>query len=101
MTYSPRFVVLKRLSLSSGFTTCNSVSRSTQRHTLTLRSRVAQSSVASLVGGILADGQKLVRQEVALARREVAETFDKAKTGLALLSGALAVWVVVGVLLGF
>ena len=61
----------------------------------------AQSSVASLVGGILADGQKLVRQEVALARREVAETCDKAKTGLALLSGALAVWVVVGVLLGF
>jgi hypothetical protein len=29
----------------------------------------AQPSVASLVGGILADGQKLVRQEVALARR--------------------------------
>jgi hypothetical protein len=60
-----------------------------------------QPSVASLVGGILADGQKLVRQEVALARREVAETADKAKTGVALLSSALAVCIVGGVLLGF
>src|ERR1700722_8728546 len=58
-------------------------------------------SVASLVGGILEDGQKLVRQEVALARREVAETCDKAKTGVALLSSALAVCGVAGVLLGF
>jgi hypothetical protein len=61
----------------------------------------SQPSVASLVGGILADGQKLVRQEVALARREVAETADKAKTGVALLSSALAVCIVGGVLLGF
>jgi hypothetical protein len=61
----------------------------------------AQPSVASLVGGILADGQKLVRQEVALARREIAETADKAKTGVALLSSALAVCTVGGVLVGF
>jgi MFS family permease len=61
----------------------------------------APPSVASLVGGILEDGQKLVRQEVALARREVAETCDKAKTGVALLSSALAVGTVGGVLLGF
>jgi Putative Actinobacterial Holin-X, holin superfamily III len=61
----------------------------------------SQPSVTSLVGGILEDGQKLVRQEVALARREVAETCDKAKTGVALLSSALAVCVVAGVLLGF
>ena len=61
----------------------------------------AQPSVASLVGGILEDGQKLVRQEVALARREVAEACDKAKTGVALLSSALAVYIVGGVLLGF
>ena len=60
----------------------------------------APPSVASLVGGILEDGQKLVRQEVALARREVAETCDKAKTGIALLSSALAVCGVGGVLLG-
>jgi hypothetical protein len=61
----------------------------------------AQPSVAALVGGILADGQKLVRQEVALARREIAETADKAKTGVALLSSALAVCTVGGVLVGF
>jgi putative Mn2+ efflux pump MntP len=59
-----------------------------------------QPSVASLVGGILEDGQKLVRQEVALARREVAETCDRAKTGIALLSGALAVCSVGGVMFG-
>jgi hypothetical protein len=59
-----------------------------------------QPSVTSLVGGILEDGQKLVRQEVALARREVAETCDKAKTGVALLSSAHGVCVVAGVLLG-
>jgi hypothetical protein len=58
-------------------------------------------SVASLVGGILEDGQKLVRQEVALARREIAEACDKAKSGVALLSGALVVGGVTGVLLGF
>ena len=58
-------------------------------------------SVASLVGGILEDGQKLVRQEVALARREIAEACDKAKTGVALLSGALVVGGVAGVLIGF
>jgi Putative Actinobacterial Holin-X, holin superfamily III len=60
----------------------------------------APPSIASLVGGILADGQKLVRQEVALARREIAETADKAKTGAALLGSAHAVCIVGGVLLG-
>jgi hypothetical protein len=57
--------------------------------------------VASLVGGILEDAQKLVRQEVALAQREVAHAWDKAKTGAALLSSALAVLAACGVLLGF
>lgn len=61
----------------------------------------SQPSVASLVGGIFEDGQKLVRQEVALARREVAETCEKAKVGVALLSSAHAVCVVAGVFLGF
>ena len=60
-----------------------------------------QPSVASLVGGILEDGQKLVRQELALARREVAESCEKAKTGVALLTGALAVGSVAGILLAF
>ena len=58
-------------------------------------------SVASLVGGILEDGQKLVRQEVALARREIAEACAKAKMGVALLSSALVVGIVAGVLIGF
>jgi hypothetical protein len=57
-------------------------------------------SVASLVGGILDDAQKLVRQEVALAHREVAEACETAKTGVALLSGALTVCGIGGVLLG-
>ncbi len=61
----------------------------------------APPSVASMVGGILEDAQKLVRQEVALARCEIAETADKAKTGVALLSSALAVCGVGGVFLGF
>ena len=46
----------------------------------------SQPGVASLVGGILEDAQKLIRQEVALARREVAQAWDKAKMGAALLS---------------
>jgi hypothetical protein len=60
-----------------------------------------QPGVASLVGGILQDAQKLVRQEVALAQREVGQAWEKAKTGVALLASALAVCIVVGVLLSF
>lgn len=59
-----------------------------------------QPGVASLVGGILGDAQKLFRQEVALAQREVAQAWDKAKTGVALLASALAVCSVAGILLG-
>jgi hypothetical protein len=61
----------------------------------------AQPGVAALVGGILGDAQKLVRQEVALAQREVAQAWDKAKTGGALLASALTILGVGGVLLGF
>jgi hypothetical protein len=60
-----------------------------------------QPGVAVLVEGILEDAQKLVRQEVALAHREVAQAWDKGKTGVALLSSALVVIAVAGVLLGF
>jgi hypothetical protein len=60
-----------------------------------------QPGVASLVGGILEDAQTLVRQEVALAQREVAKAWDKAKTGVALLASALAACSVVGILLSF
>src|SRR5688572_27482640 len=61
----------------------------------------SQPGVASLVGGILEDAQTLVRQEVALAQRVVAQAWDKAKTGVALLASALAASSVVGVLLSF
>jgi hypothetical protein len=43
-------------------------------------------SMASLVGGIIQDAQRLVRQEVALARREMQVELDKAKTASAALA---------------
>lgn len=60
-----------------------------------------QPGVASLVGGIFDDAQKLVRQEVALAQREVAQAWDKAKTGGAVLASALAICSIAGIFLGF
>jgi Putative Actinobacterial Holin-X, holin superfamily III len=60
----------------------------------------SQPGVASMVGGILEDAQKLVRQEIALAQREVAQAWDKGKTAAALLASALVVFNVGGVLLG-
>jgi Putative Actinobacterial Holin-X, holin superfamily III len=60
-----------------------------------------QPGVAKLVGGILEDAQKLVRQEVGLAQREVVQAWDKARTGAALLGSALAVFCVAGVMLSF
>ena len=46
-------------------------------------------SMASLVGGIITDAQRLVRQEVALARREMQVELDKAKgASVALALGA-------------
>ena len=61
----------------------------------------SQPGVASLVGGVLEDAQKLIRQELALARLEVAQAWDKAKTGAALLGTALAVFALCGVMIGF
>jgi protein-S-isoprenylcysteine O-methyltransferase Ste14 len=60
-----------------------------------------QPGVASLVGGILDDAQKLVRQELALAKREVMEAWAKTKTVAALLVSAFAVLTVGGILLSF
>jgi len=57
--------------------------------------------IATLVEGILADTQKLFRQEIALAQREIAQEWDKGKTAVAWLSGALVAFGVGGVLLGF
>jgi hypothetical protein len=53
-----------------------------------------------MVGGILEDAQKLVRQEIALAQREVAQAWGKGKTTAALFASALLILNVGGVLLG-
>jgi len=60
----------------------------------------SQPGVASMVGGVLEDAQKLFRQEIALAQREVAQAWDKGKTAAALLASALVVFTVGGVLVG-
>ena len=60
----------------------------------------SQPGVASMVGGILEDAQKLVRQEIALAQREVAKAWDKGKIAAALLAIALVLFNVGGGLLG-
>jgi hypothetical protein len=58
-------------------------------------------SVANLVGEIIADAQKLARQEIALVRTEMNEEWLKAKTALAMLSMTLASIVIAGMLLTF
>jgi hypothetical protein len=50
-------------------------------------------TLATLVGGIVSDLQTLIRQELQLARREVQQEFDKAKTGIAFLGAGLALMV--------
>jgi hypothetical protein len=47
-------------------------------------------SVSSLVGGIISDAQQLIRQEVALAKREVQDEVTKAKTAAASLASGAA-----------
>lgn len=56
-------------------------------------------SAASLVGGILADLQTLVREEIALARQETMEELGKIKTAGIALATAGAVLAVGGLLL--
>jgi len=43
------------------------------------RPRFSEPSLSSLVGGIINDFQSLMKQEVTLARREIAEEMQKAK----------------------
>jgi hypothetical protein len=46
-------------------------------------------SMSSLVSGIISDAQQLIRQEINLARREVREELNKAKTAaLSMAAGA-------------
>jgi len=61
----------------------------------------SQPSVASLIGGLIDDTQRLIRQEVALAKRGVEEEWEKTKEGAALLAGALALFTLVAILFGF
>jgi len=60
-----------------------------------------QPSVATLVGGLIEDMQRLVRQEAALARREIQAEWDKTKDGASLLGGAVVLLALVGVLFAF
>jgi len=53
------------------------------------------------MGGLIEDTQQLIRQEVALARRELQDEWTKTKEGGTLLGGALALFALVGVLFGF
>jgi hypothetical protein len=57
-------------------------------------------SMASLVGGIISDAERLVRQEIALARREMQAEFDKAKEASALLAAGAGVATIGAVFLG-
>ena len=61
----------------------------------------AQPGVASLVGGIIEDTQTLIRQEVALARRELQDEWTKAKAAAAMLGIAAVVCGLALLLLSF
>jgi hypothetical protein len=60
-----------------------------------------QPSVANLVGGIISDAERLVRQELTLARREIQEELTKAKTAAVSLLAGVAVTALGGLLLAF
>jgi hypothetical protein len=60
----------------------------------------ANQGIASLVGGLIEDSQRLFKQEVALARHELQEQWDKAKAAGAMLSSGLAVLALAGILFG-
>jgi len=61
--------------------------------------RERDTSVASLLGGIVGDAQELVRQEIALARQEIREEISTAKDAAVKLVIAGAVLGVGGLLL--
>jgi len=61
----------------------------------------AQPSMASLVSGIISDAQHLVRDEIALARREIQEEVNKAKVAAISFGVGVAVAVLGGLMLCF
>ena len=60
----------------------------------------APPSVASLVGGIIGDAERLVRQEIALARREIQQEWEKARAAALAMAVGLLVLLLGGVFLG-
>jgi F0F1-type ATP synthase assembly protein I len=57
-------------------------------------------SMASLVAGIISDAERLVRQEIALARREMQVELDKAKVASVSLAIGAACALLGGIFLG-
>jgi uncharacterized membrane protein len=60
-----------------------------------------QTSVASLVGGLIEDTQRLIRQEVALAKRELEQEWVKARDGAAMILAAQVLFIMVAMLAAF
>jgi len=58
-----------------------------------------QPSMASLVGGIVNDAQQLIRQEVALARREIQDELNKIKTAAVSVGAGIGVGLLGGLML--
>jgi hypothetical protein len=67
----------------------------------TVQTDAASQSMAGLVGGIINDAQQLIRQEMALARREVHEELNKAKVAAISLGTGMAVVVMGGLMFVF
>jgi hypothetical protein len=63
--------------------------------------RLSEPSLSSLVGGIINDFQSLMKQEVALARREIADELRKAKQAAISLGIGVGVLAIGGLLLIF
>jgi hypothetical protein len=61
----------------------------------------AQPSMATLVGGLIDDTQRLIRHEAALARREIEEEWSKTKEVAALMAAAISLFTLVAILFGF
>jgi len=64
-------------------------------------SGASEPSLASLVGGIVNDAQTLIKQELALARREVTDELNKAKDAVISLAVGIGTAAVGGLLLVF
>lgn len=64
-----------------------------------LHNATTDQTLAALVGGIVHDAQELMKQELALARTEIADELNKTKQALISLAAGVAVAAVGGLLL--